>query len=428
MIPFRFCLPGSVLIFVVSGLFAIVPERCMADDPREELEILRERVNALEQFYREETAELEERIGFLEDKVLASVETSAAPQAQRANIFNPQTTVFGNFIGRADSKRVENEEGESIDDRFNLREVEIDFRSAIDPWADGVVIAAFESEAPGDYVAEIEEGYIVFKKLPLFDAAPWGLKLKAGRFRPEFGRFNKIHTHDLPHTTLPLVLKSFLGEEGFIQNGLSGQLFLPLPSERSVFEATIEIMNGGELPAASDNTGGYLAYLGHLKWFLDIAAGQDIEVGGSAYTGKTDDTELRDVWLYGFDFTYKWKPMGRGEWHSFLLGGELVFVSVEGAVGPVGDPFGYYLWSQFQFNRRTYLGFRYDYTEKLEEDHLDRSISTYLSYYTTEFLRIRTGYEHMMSDDRSIDGRDTVYLEINFVFGSHFVEPYWVNR
>jgi hypothetical protein len=54
--------------------------------------------------------------------------------------------------------------------------------------------------------------------------------------------------------------------------------------------------------------------------------------------------------------------------------------------------------------------------------------AAFLTYYTTEFLRLRLGYEHTKSDVAEMDGLDTGWLELNFVFGSHPVEPYWVNR
>jgi hypothetical protein len=393
-----------------------------------DINVLKERVEALERWCNENQEEIEDRLDFLEEEMLARLEEKAAPSTQRLNVFNPQVTVFGNFTGRGDSKEVRNEEGDSIDNRFNLREVEIDFRAVIDPWADGVVITAFESEGGSEFIAEIEEGYAIIKRLPILDISPWGLKLKVGRFRPEFGRFNKIHTHDLPQTTLPLASRTFLGGEGFIQTGLSGQFFFPFPWEKSVIEATIEVLNGGGLPVAAGNEEENLSFLGHVKLFTDLAPGHDLEVGGSSYLGLYDELGSLESRLYGIDFTYKWRPFEGGEWRSFLLGGELFIADVEGMTGSGREPFGYFIWSQYQFNRQAYLGFRYDRTEEISNDLLTRSLGIFLSYYTTEFLRFRTGYEHADSDDSALDGLDTVYFELNFVFGSHPVEPYWVNR
>jgi hypothetical protein len=414
-----------VAVFQARDLWSIGEE---GEPPAETIDALKARVEELERTNRETMKRLEERIDFLEDEVLSQSAPVSAPSGQRLNVFNPQITVFGNFVARKDSRTVLNDRGMAIDNRFNLREVEADFRTVIDPWADGVVITTFDSETPGEFVAGIEEGYVILKKLPGLNSSPWGLKVKAGHFRPDFGRFNIIHTHDLPQTVLPLALQTFLGEEGLIGNGVSGQFFLPVPWQRDVVEANLEVLNGGGLPVAAENGGENPAFLGHLKWFSDLAPGHDVEIGASSYLGKYDRAGTRETRLYGLDFTYKWKPYAGGEWRSFLLGGELFRANIDGSGRRGGDPFGYYVWSQYQFNRQTYLGVRYDRTDDLEDDLVSRAISSYLSYYTTEFLRLRLGYEHVLERDIDQVGRDTVYLEMNFVFGSHPVEPYWVNR
>jgi hypothetical protein len=59
---------------------------------------------------------------------------------------------------------------------------------------------------------------------------------------------------------------------------------------------------------------------------------------------------------------------------------------------------------------------------------ITKSWSAYASYYTTEFLRFRLGFEHRQSDFAEQNDINTILLEINFVFGSHPTEPYWVNR
>ncbi|MEE9271642.1 MAG: hypothetical protein V3V49_15450 [Candidatus Krumholzibacteria bacterium] len=416
-------------ILLVTCQFLFQPASAQEKRPTaSSVEVLAKKVAELEVKHKEQIEELERLIDALEQQVTRSSRQAATAKTQSLNVFNPRVTVFGNFLGRVDSDPVLTEEGDPIDDRFNLREVEVDFRAAVDPWADAVVITTWESEVPNQFSTEIEEGYVTLKKLPLLDAAPWGLKLKAGRYRPEFGRFNKIHTHDLPQTTRPRSLQTFLGEEGFIQNGLSAQFFLPTPGEASTLEATVDVLNGGNLPVAGENIGSDPAVLGHLKWFWDVAAGHDVEIGASYYQSKFDAAGDLDTKLYGVDLSYRWKPFGGGEWRSFLVGGELLGADIDGAGGIV-TPLGFYGWSQYQFNRRLYLGVRYDFAQDLADTNLEnRTGGAFLSYYTTEFLRFRLGYEHTKSDIPELDDLNTGYLEINFVFGSHPVEPYWVSR
>ena len=389
----------------------------------DELAELRETLETMERNHALDLEDLQLQFEGLEDE-LGDLRTRAL-SAQRPNVFNPAITVFGNFLGRMDDRRVyldDDPGADRIDDQFNLREVELDFRAAIDPWADGVVIAAFESEVPGEFDADIEEGYVSLKKLPFMEEAPAGLKLQVGRFRPGFGRFNQVHLHDLPQITYPRALETFLGEEGYVQNGLAGKFFLPSPSESQTIEASFALLNGGDIPVADDEPSSNLAGLGRLAAFADLGGASSLELGTSIWQSDTDHR------LYGADASYKWKPFTGGEWRSFLIGGELFQADLD---DPALDdkPMGYYVWSQYQFNKNLYLGLRYDHSQDIDDDSIDtQTLGTYLTYYTTEFLRFRIGFEHTESDDPDLDELDTALFELNFVFGSHPVEPYWVNR
>jgi len=371
-----------------------------------------------------ELDDLRFRVDTLEDE-LAKERAQKTTAPQSASVFNPGITVFGNILSRVDDQPVFLDDDPTqprVDDRTHLREVEVDFRAAIDPWADGVVIASFDSDVPGEFSAGIEEGYVVLKKLPLLDSAPAGLKLKIGRFRPEFGRFNYIHQHDLPQPTYPRALGTFFGPEGFVQDGVSGQFFLPSGSENSTLEATVQLLDGGGLPLAESVPGSQVATLAHLKWFRDLTDSTNMELGASGY--ESDSAHQ----ILGLDGSWKWKPLSGGEWRSLLIGGELFASHLDDpALGD--DPQGYYAWTQYQFDQNLYLGLRYDHAEDLNDASLHTATTgAYLTYYTTEFLRFRVGLEHTDSDVAELDGLNTAELEINFVYGSHPVEPYWVNR
>src|SRR5712692_1760938 len=115
-------------------------------------------------------AELEREVRSLrlkasEEQPIESAPTQSAGSTS-PNVFNPTLTVIGNGFYRYDDRAVL--AGDTrIDKTFNLREIELDLRAAVDPFADGVLIAAFPSEKPGTFSAEIEEGYINIKRLPV---------------------------------------------------------------------------------------------------------------------------------------------------------------------------------------------------------------------------------------------------------------------
>jgi hypothetical protein len=417
-------------------------------DPKT-IEALKAEIAAIKADYENRIKQLEVKLDDLQAQMLRSAPETPVPAPTpvsapptMAGALNPAISVVGNFVGRADSQKIYSDSGNRIDNKMILREAEIDMRVPVDPYADGVLITALESESPSQFSVGVEEGYVTVKKLPFLDRPPLGLKLKVGRFRPAFGTINILHTHDLPQTFRPLPVQEFLGPEGFVQDGVSANLFLPTPWENSSFDLTLEALTGGDI-AVSPNPDSRVAYLGHLRYFTTFANSHSLQLGWSSYFHpKGNGIQQADI--HSFDFTYKWKPSRLGEWKSFLLGGELIFGrraypeaaetpdvarAIAGLPPGTGKPLGYYGFSQWQFNRRTYAGVRYDKTDVVFDPALERrSVTPYASYYFSEFLRFRLNYEHRWSDLFTENRRNSVYAELNFVFGSHPPEPFWVNK
>jgi hypothetical protein len=373
-------------------------------------------------------------------------DTGAAPAqapAASANAFNPTVTVVGNGLYRYDDREVLADDT-AVDNTFNLREVELDFRAAVDPFADGVVIVALESEVPGEYETGVEEGYVTIKRLPVpvLDEPPLALQLKVGRFRPEIGRINVLHLHDLPQMIRPLVTEELFGEEGYVGNGVSARVLLPSFDDESATELTVQALTGGGVAVADGPTDSPAA-VANLRWFRSFGGEHNVDLSAIFHTGRTDPAGDRNAFTYSADFLYKWKPLRRGEFRSFVLGGQ-VFASQRDFVEEVdsdGDgepdmleerdasPVGYFAFAQYQAARNVYLGARWDDAATVADDSLRRqAIGVYATWYTSEFLRFRLGYEHRISDLDEEDGRDSVFAELNFVFGAHPPEPFWVNR
>jgi hypothetical protein len=397
---------------------------------------LKAQIEALKQQYEQRIKDLEQKVEQLQVQALQAPEAEAAPAAEAApqqtipGILNPAISVVGNFVGRADNQDVLNEAGQRISDKLNLREAEIDFRVPVDPYADGVLITSLESPFPGEFETGVEEGYVTIKKLPWISQNPLGLKIKVGRFRPAFGKINVLHTHDLPSTFRPLPIEEFLGEEGFVQQGISTDFYIPTPWDASAsMDATVQILDGGDV-AVSPQTDSRLSYLGHLRYFRTFPGGHDAELGWSTYFHPSGNG-VGAATLHGVEFLYRWKPFQRGQYRSFLLGAEYLFApnTTVAEVEPSSTPKGFTAFSQWQFNSRVYAGLRYDQTDVLLNPGLQRqSFTPYLSYYFSEFLRLRLNYEHRWSDLVSEDGRNSVFLELNWIFGSHPPEPFWVNK
>jgi hypothetical protein len=352
--------------------------------------------------------------------------------ANRLNAFNPRITVFGDFLGRVSAGTAElvetddNGDEFNLDDRASLREVELDLRADIDPYAKGVFILALEEEF-GEYHATVEEGYVVF------EALPFGFRAKVGRFRVPFGRINRLHTHDLPQATRPYSLTDMLGEEGYVENGGILSWLTPwIPLE--LFGAFLNGENESLLAGAGSDDP---AWLGRAEYFQQLGDTAFISFGASYLFGYNDaptpagarGAPDQETHLRGADILFKWQPT---QFESVVAQAEFFSLRKETGGGNREYGFGGYGQLQVQPFQNWYGGVRYDWSnyDEGQEDTEQWAVGAWVSYYTTEFLRVRVGYEHRerASTNGGEPDLDTLYFQLTFVFGSHPVEPFWFNR
>lgn len=359
-------------------------------------------------------------------------------RAMAPTVLNPRTTAFINFAARADNKNVFDADGATdISNKPFLRSVELDFRAPVDPYAEAVAVLAVEDEAGRGFHVDLEEAYGVLTRLPVLEEAPLGVKLKVGKFRAPFGVNNRLHMHDLPWTTRPLVVSKYLGtehgdffESGFNPIGFDLDFFLPNPIPSTTLEMALGIVRAGDIGLGQPPEPRQPAYVGHLTFSRDWNNEHLLTLGGSGYVERANDAPR----LLGIDATYRWSPAEQRQWYSLVLGGELFTGShtIADSLGEVKQKlFGWFGYAQYQLSYWTYAGVRYDWLKEPHNETLrTTSWSVYLSYYTTEFLRFRLGFQQLTSDALNADRNNikSIQLEVNFVFGSHPTEPYWVNR
>ena len=375
---------------------------------------------------------LEKRLAYLETKIDA-VSRATAPVA-----FNPGMTAFINFAARGDSRKVydQADPANEISNRPFLRTVEMELLGTVDPYASAVAVISLENQAGKEFGIDAEEAYGLLKRLPILEDAPLGLKVKIGKYRAPFGVSNRTHMHDLPWTTRPLAVARYLGtehgdffESGYNPTGMDLDFYVPNPVPQTTMEMNLDVVRAGELALSGGRPGAQPAYVGHWNLSRDWSNQHLLTFGLSAYEEHGSATTR----LYGADVTYKWAPLEERESHSIVAGGEVFagrHVFADSASSTVSSsPVGGYAYLQYQTSYWLYLGLRYDALQEPANDRLvTRSVGTYASYYTTEFLRLRLGFEHRWSDIAVQNNVNTVLLEVNLVFGSHPTEPYWVNK
>jgi hypothetical protein len=366
-----------------------------------------------------------------------SAEAEVAPSGRAAatgqgNLLNPEITVFVDAGGSLSSDH-DNE----ARNRFNLREAEVDFRAAVTPRADGVLVVAIGEEIENpfgdvevDFEFELEEGYLDVHTLP------WDLALRAGKFRSAFGRNNLLHTHDLPQLTRPLAVQAFLGPEGLATVGASLSWLVPNPWDQYI-ELAAQFVNadgGSESPILDGPGVANPAVLSHLKLFQDIGDTGSLELGTSfLYSQATGGRD--DGYTLGADATYLWRDPAAPDFRSLLFQGELFWSSSDFKdEGSGDDNWGFYAFGQYQFSQKAYAGVRLDYTdlpgaETRRSGDSDWGVSSYITWYLAEALRLRLEYQHLERDLLGhANSEDALLLGITFFIGAHPPHPYWVNR
>ena len=409
---------------------------------REELQSLRNKSN-IDQL---RIQELEERISNLEqaqaeepdfrDPAMDPSQDPMITGGTQGNLLNPEITVFLDMFGS-----LSDDSNNKALNRFSLREVEVDFRAAIAPIADGVFIGSFAEEIEQmmdgtvdiERNVEIEEGYVDLHTLP------GEFALVAGQFRNEFGRNNLLHIHDLPQVDRPHAYRAFFGEEGLITTGVSVDHLIPNPWD-SYVNLAAQVVNsdsGPESPVLGGPNADNPAVLGHLTWFQDVGETSSIELGGSYLWARSGAGSSMRSNTYGVDFTWQWQDPEAADSHSALVQSELYWSDIDVDnmfLTGNNDAFGMYAFAQYQLDLNWYTGLRYDYTEfpnsdiRNPDDH-DWAISPYISWYITEFLRLRFEYQHLEREISGVDEDEEIFfLQFTAAFGSHPPHPYWVNR
>lgn len=322
-----------------------------------------------------------------------------------SKVFNPDISVIGNFIGKAGQPNAIEFGGEERRSA-QLDEAEVAFQAFVDPYAKANFFVSVTPEG-----IEVEEGYAQFVALP------YDLTAKAGKFKALFGKDNTWHTHVRPWIDQPLMIHNLFGDEGMADSGVSLSKVFP---NRFVFvEGTAEVFSGnveGVFRRASQND---LFYNAHLKAFKDITENNNIEVGTSYARGNLAGRELEPLSerneFGGIDVTYRWKPLQRGLYNSFIA-------RFEGVANRRGDfrdrLYGFYTSADYQLSRRWFTGVRLDRANRVASDLItDRGISGTITFWPSEFSQLRGQFRRTRyGAARTVN---EFLFQVQFAIGAH---------
>ena len=328
-----------------------------------------------------------------------------------SKVFNPDMAVIGDFLGAAGRNEVN--PGPALE----MHESEASFQAVVDPYARADFFISF-----GESGVDLEEGYVTFP------AIPGGLLVRAGKMRAAFGKVNSLHNHVLPWTDRPLVINNLVnGEEGIGDAGFSVARLIP--NKIMFLEATGQVFRGdsGELFKTSERSD--LTYVGHLRAYQDISDSTNIDFGGSFAHGHNAsgivagaDLGRFTTDLFGFDATYRWRPLARSIYHSFVGRSEIIW-SRRNQFGGRQNSNGFYVSGDYQFARRWFAGARYDRSGRADDSSLvDTGQSGIITYWPSEFSQVRGQYRRT----KYATGEDAneLLFQLQFSIGAHGAHPF----
>jgi len=327
----------------------------------------------------------------------------AAAAASSAKVFNPDMAVIGNFLGVGGKNPVDPSKA------FEMRETEASFQAVVDPYARADFFLSF-----GESGVDLEEGFVTFTSLP------GGLLVKAGKMRAAFGKVNTLHTHVLPWADRPLVTANLVGgEEGIADAGVSVARLIPVPG--LFLEATGQVFRGDSENVFASRRPSDLSYVAHLRAYHDITENANIDAGVSYARGQSffvDDPST----LVGFDATYRWKPLQRAIYRSFVGRSEVIWNRAPQPLGPSTGS-GFYVSGDYQFARRWYAGARYDASDRATDLSLrDRGGSASLTFWPSEFSQVRGQYRRTVYAGDQV--ANELFFQLQFSIGAHGAHPF----
>ena len=352
------------------------------------------------------------------------------------------------YSSARDLNRVEVGDHDPQQRGFNARNIELAFDGAVDPYFEGFANIVFKLDNDNETEVEVEEAFLQTTSLP------FNLQLKAGQFFAAFGRINPTHPHTWDFADAPLVHGRLLGPDGLRGVGAQISWIVPVPWYSQVIFA---VQNGrGGTGYSFRNPGDDGIFFGRTttdrearglqdfvwipRWenSVDLSPTQVVLAGVSGAFGSNETGANARTQIYGADFLYKWKSShAEGGFPFVKWQTEAMYRRFEAGRGvdqsfPVAETFhdwGMYSQLLWGFKKGWVAGVRGDYlhmTDSEFTDDLDRQsrsrVSANLTWYPTEFSKIRLQYNHDFLEenfflaDRDVD---SVFLQFEFILGAH---------
>ena len=306
---------------------------------------------------------------------------------------------------------------------FDFRSAELGISASVDPFAR--MYSFFNGTKDG---VEVDEAAAITTSLP------WNLTAKGGRFLADFGRFPKVHEHELPFVNQPLSIQRMVGGETQA-DGVEMNYLFPTPF---FLRATLGGMNkigedNNQVNNSKPRSWSQFTYLGRLNTYFDLTDNQSVELGTSmAYTPSlrlAGDPNGGYRTLNGVDLTYRYQPLGGAVYQGLTWGSELYTNSERTENNPGGSfakrarSYGGYSYVETKLNKNWSTGFQVDYAPMVATPaQRTMSYTPFLTWNLSEFNRLRFQYSYLNNNFRDPDKAENgnqFFLQWTTVIGSH---------
>jgi hypothetical protein len=335
---------------------------------------------------------------------------------------NPEISVTGDFVGSWASPGGP----EGADATAVPRGFEVSMQAALDPSTRAKAFVVREEEPPiaglgededgegeegghGGEV-EVEEAYMYWVGLP------GGLGARLGKFRQEFGLYNRWHDHALHEVDRPLPYREFLGG-ALIQAG-AGVTAPSLGLGPSTTTLDVEVTRGSNERLFAG--GNELTGSARLKSFFDLGPSSFVQVGASGVWGENDDEGLRSKVL-GLDAYYRWTPAGRGLYRDLQLRAEWFLADRDRGDADL-DGHGGYLQAAYRLDRQWVLGARAGWVDRLGDRTDVAQFVPSLTYWQSEWVRMRLQY-NLVRPEAGANSHSLLF-QVVWALGPHKHEEY----
>jgi hypothetical protein len=354
-------------------------------------------------------------------------------------------------IDRFGGERVEGDSGGhghgALERGFNLREMELAFSGAVDPYFDVWATLAVSEDG-----LEAEEVYVQTRKfLP-------GVQLRVGKFFSGVGHINKQHPHQWDFVDQALAMQTLFGGT-LVDTGLQVTWLPPLPVYTLFgFEALQGTNERLSYNAADDyadvfeEAPGPRLFTGFLKVSPDLGFAHALQGGVSAgrsrshqevvggVDGTIEEALEGDTWFLGTDWVWRYDSAGQLGRGDLTVQGEYLYrkkdlaaVRSLGAIAMatpvVSAQDGLYAQAVYGIASRWTLAGRVDVIGLTNRVETGGTVTEYdrthrytaaLTFNPTEFSRLRVQYENgrARTDGRSVPFQQ-VFVQFQMSLGVH---------